>query len=60
MLKNLAIMQMKKKNAAELDAKFPSKKDHAALRRDETGEKAAFPSYNEFEVMPGAAKRPKE
>lgn len=51
-------MQMKKKNAAEIDAKFPSKKDHAALRRDETGDKAAFPSYDEFEMMPGKGKKP--
>lgn len=54
LLKNLAIMQLKKKNAALLDDKFATPMDHAALRKDETGQKAAFPQYGkEFEIQPG-------
>lgn len=53
LMKNLAIMNLKKKNAALMDDKFQQKQDHAALKRDETGQKAAFPRYNDYEVMPG-------
>lgn len=55
-MKNLAIMQLKKKNAAALETKNPVNQDHAALKRDETGQKAAFPTYNEYEKVPGKAK----
>jgi NADH dehydrogenase [ubiquinone] 1 alpha subcomplex assembly factor 2 len=57
LLKNLAIMQLKKKNAALLDEKNAPKYDHAALKRDETGQKTSFPQYEEFEVMPGKGPR---
>lgn len=47
-------MQLKKKNAALLEDKFATPKDHAALRKDETGQKAAFPQYGtEYEIQPG-------
>lgn len=58
-MKNLAIMQLKKKNAALLDEKHGKTQDHAALKKDETGQRAAFPSYDDYEVMPGKAKKPK-
>lgn len=53
LLKNYAVMQMKKRNAALLDEKHAVKQDHASLKKDETGQKAAFPSYGEYESMPG-------
>jgi hypothetical protein len=56
LMKNLAIMQLKKKNAAALSSKNPVHQDHAALRKDETGQKASFPSYDEYEKVPGKAK----
>lgn len=59
-MKNLAIMQMKKKNAALIDAKHEKPQDHAKLRRDETDGKAAFPTYDEYEVMPGKKKGSKD
>lgn len=43
--KNLAIMQMKKINAAKLEEKFPTP------QLPKTG--AAFPSYPEYEGAPG-------
>ena len=53
-MKNLAIIQMKKRNAALLDAKHQKPQDHAALKKDETGQRAAFPRYgDEYEIMPG-------
>lgn len=55
LMKNLAIMQLKKKNAAALEDKFAVKQDHAALRKDETGQKASFPQYTDYEIMPGKA-----
>ncbi|CRL04208.1 CLUMA_CG017308, isoform A [Clunio marinus] len=59
LMKNLAIMQLKKKNADLLDQKFPPKQDQVALRKDETGrQKASFPSYDDYEVMPGKPKVP--
>lgn len=58
--KNLAIMNLKKQNAALLKDKNAPIQDHAALKKDETGQKAAFPSYDEYEVMPGKGpKNPK-
>lgn len=61
LMKNLAIMQLKKKNAALLKDKNAPIQDHAALKKDETGQKAAFPSYDEYEVMPGKGpKNPKD
>jgi hypothetical protein len=46
-MKNLAIMQLKKKNAALLKDQNAPQLDHAALKRDETGQKSAFPRYTE-------------
>lgn len=60
LMKNLAIIQMKKKNAAEIDDKFKKPQDHAALKKDQTGERADFPSYgNEYEIIPGREQKPK-
>lgn len=55
-MKNLAIMQMKKRNAAALESKNQKPQDHAALKKDETGQRASFPRYEEYEVMPGKSK----
>lgn len=60
LLKNLAIIKLKQKNAALIDQKYPNVKDHAALKRDETGQKAAFPQYDEYEVMPGKPRNSKD
>lgn len=46
-------MHLKKKNAAALESNNQVKQDHAALRKDETGERAAFPSYEGYEKVPG-------
>lgn len=56
-MKNLAIMQLKKRNAALLDTKHGQKQDHAALKKDKMGQHAAFPSYDEYEVMPGKSSK---
>lgn len=53
---NLAIIQMKRKNAALLDEKFAKPQDHAALKKDSSGERADFPKYEEYEIMPGKEK----
>lgn len=49
-MQNLAIMDMKKTNAAKIDAKFStkSKKDTEQIV---TG--MNFPSYNDYERVPG-------
>lgn len=60
LLKNLAIIKLKQKNAALIDEKYPNVKDHAALKRDETGQKSAFPTYEEYEIMPGKPKNSKD
>lgn len=52
-MKNLAIIEMKKRNAALLADKNAPQQDHAALKKDETGQRSAFPSYSDYEVMPG-------
>lgn len=50
-------MQMKKRNAAALEDKNARPQDHAALKKDETGQRASFPRYDDYEVMPGQPKR---
>lgn len=50
-------MQLKKKNAALLDEKNVPKYDHAALKKDETGQKTSFPQYDDYEIMPGKGSR---
>ena len=51
-MKNLAIIHLKKKNATQIDENFVKQMDHAALKRDGTGEKASFPNHDkEYEIM---------
>lgn len=50
-MRNLAIMQMKKKNAAELDAKYV-KTDQTEVKKEVKGP-LSFPKYDEYEIMPG-------
>jgi hypothetical protein len=55
LLKNLAIMDMKKKNAAILEGKFEKPQDHASIKHDTATGRAAFPRYDEeYEIMPGS------
>lgn len=54
---NLAIMQMKKKNAAELDAKYADGKQPDPALAITTG-LSDFPKYDEYETVVG--KRPSE
>ncbi|XP_058128681.1 NADH dehydrogenase [ubiquinone] 1 alpha subcomplex assembly factor 2 [Anopheles ziemanni] len=58
LLKNLAIIKMKERNAAELEAKYSKTKDTAALEQPKTG-MGSFPQYDEYEVMPGKGKHEK-
>lgn len=58
LLRNLAIMKMKEKNAAELEAKYAKPKDQTELEKNTTG-MGSFPQYEEYEVMPGKGKREK-
>ncbi|XP_053658429.1 NADH dehydrogenase [ubiquinone] 1 alpha subcomplex assembly factor 2 [Anopheles marshallii] len=58
LLKNLAIMKMKERNAAELEAKYSKPKDAVALEQQKTG-MGSFPQYDEYEVMPGKGKHDK-
>ncbi|XP_052861440.1 NADH dehydrogenase [ubiquinone] 1 alpha subcomplex assembly factor 2 [Anopheles cruzii] len=58
LLKNLAIMKMKERNAAELEAKYSKAKDTQALEQQKTG-MGSFPQYDEYEVMPGKGKHEK-
>lgn len=55
LMRNLAIMKMKERNAAELDAKFEKKKDVTELDKKTTG-MGSFPRYDEYEIMPGKGK----
>ncbi|XP_049289575.1 NADH dehydrogenase [ubiquinone] 1 alpha subcomplex assembly factor 2 [Anopheles funestus] len=58
LLKNLAIMKMKERNAAELEAKYSKPKDATVLEQQKTG-MGSFPQYDEYEVMPGKGKHEK-
>uniref|UniRef100_A0A1Q3FLC0 Putative mimitin mitochondrial n=2 Tax=Culex tarsalis TaxID=7177 RepID=A0A1Q3FLC0_CULTA len=58
LLRNLAIMRMKEKNAAELEAKHAKPKDLTELEKNTTG-MGSFPQYDDYEVMPGKGKREK-
>lgn len=51
-MKNYAIMQLKKKNAAELDIKYGKKEDQTLLEKEKKG-MGSFPAYNEYELNPG-------
>lgn len=55
-LKNLAIMQMKKKNAAELEAKYAKPGDEKLLQKEIKGSQS-FPQYEEFEIQPGKPRK---
>lgn len=57
-MRNLAIMKMKEKNAAELEAKYSKPKDLAELPKNPTG-MGSFPQYDEYEIMPGKKKNEK-
>uniref|UniRef100_A0A8D8LRE2 NADH dehydrogenase [ubiquinone] 1 alpha subcomplex assembly factor 2 n=2 Tax=Cacopsylla melanoneura TaxID=428564 RepID=A0A8D8LRE2_9HEMI len=48
--RNLGMIKLKEKNAAELSLKFPSKSDTSFQKK--TGMES-FPSYNEYEQVPG-------
>lgn len=50
--RNLAIAQLKKKNAALLEAKADSERGHKIDIVDEKG-MGSFPKYDEYEMMPG-------
>jgi hypothetical protein len=50
-MKNYAIMQLKKKNAAELDEKYGKPVDQTMLPKEEKG-MSSFPSYKEYEINP--------
>ncbi|KAL9704363.1 hypothetical protein quinque_007881 [Culex quinquefasciatus] len=58
LLRNLAIMKLKEKNAAELEAKHAKPKDLTELEKNPTG-MGSFPQYEDYEVMPGKGKREK-
>ncbi|XP_062559994.1 NADH dehydrogenase [ubiquinone] 1 alpha subcomplex assembly factor 2 [Armigeres subalbatus] len=58
LMRNLAIMKMKEKNAAELEAKYGKPKDVAELPKNPTG-MGSFPQYEEYEIMPGKKKHEK-
>nr|XP_019542116.2 NADH dehydrogenase [ubiquinone] 1 alpha subcomplex assembly factor 2 [Aedes albopictus] len=58
LLRNLAIMKMKERNAAELEAKYSKPKDVAELPKNPTG-MGSFPQYDEYEIMPGKKKHEK-
>ncbi|XP_046992403.1 NADH dehydrogenase [ubiquinone] 1 alpha subcomplex assembly factor 2 isoform X2 [Schistocerca americana] len=53
-MRSVAIMEMKKKNAAEL-ARKEGKKDPGVLDKEVKGMES-FPKYDEYEVMPGKSK----
>lgn len=57
LLKNLAIIKLKQKNAAELDKIYKKPGDSAELEKQLKG-KSSFPAYSEYEIMPG--KNPNE
>ncbi|XP_030380640.1 NADH dehydrogenase [ubiquinone] 1 alpha subcomplex assembly factor 2 [Scaptodrosophila lebanonensis] len=54
LVKNLQIMDMKKRNAAELDAQYAKGKDDKALPKQVEGESiGTYPKYKEYEIVPG-------
>lgn len=58
LMRNLAIMKMKERNAAELEAKYSKAADSAELQKTPTG-MGSFPQYDEYEIMPGKKKHEK-
>lgn len=54
LVKNLQIMDMKKRNAAQLDAHFAKGKDAGALPKQVEGETiGTFPKYKDYDMIPG-------
>ncbi|XP_073822334.1 NADH dehydrogenase [ubiquinone] 1 alpha subcomplex assembly factor 2 [Musca autumnalis] len=52
LVRNLQIMDMKKKNAAELDEKYGQKDAKGKLIRPKETV-GTFPKYNDYEIIPG-------
>jgi len=55
LLKNLAISDMKKRNALKVEAKADADRGYKIEHQDAKG-MSSFPQYDEFEVMPGKKK----
>ncbi|EDW36810.1 GL25860 [Drosophila persimilis] len=54
LVKNLQIMDMKKRNAAELDATYAKAKDEKAMPKQVEGQTiGTFPKYKDYEFIPG-------
>ncbi|XP_067015871.1 NADH dehydrogenase [ubiquinone] 1 alpha subcomplex assembly factor 2 isoform X1 [Anabrus simplex] len=51
-LRNLALMQQKKQNAAEIASKYSGAKNLGVLQQEKKGIES-FPKYPEYEIMPG-------
>lgn len=54
-MQNYAMAQMKKKNAAVLEAKADAERGHK-IEFETTKGPGSFPKYDEYEVMPGKKK----
>lgn len=52
LVKNLQIMEMKKRNAAELDAQYGKKDIDGKLVAPEAETVGTFPKYKEYEIIP--------
>lgn len=50
-------MEMKKLNAAELDKIYKKPADSELLQQEQKG-KESFPTYKDYEIMPGQKNRP--
>ncbi|XP_039952550.1 NADH dehydrogenase [ubiquinone] 1 alpha subcomplex assembly factor 2 [Bactrocera neohumeralis] len=53
LVRNLSIMEMKQRNAAELEATYGAKDDTGQLLPKEKETIGTFPKYNEYEIIPG-------
>lgn len=54
LIKNLQVIEMKKRNAAELDAQYAKDKDAGALPKQVEGETiGTYPKYKDYEINPG-------
>ncbi|XP_055381801.1 NADH dehydrogenase [ubiquinone] 1 alpha subcomplex assembly factor 2 [Condylostylus longicornis] len=52
LVRNLSIMEMKRRNAAKLDEVYGKKKDEFEVPKDSKG-RSSFPTYDEYEIIPG-------
>lgn len=52
LVKNLSMMDIKKRNAAKLDAEYAKNKDPELLEKEQKG-MGSFPNYKEYEGIPG-------